>query len=109
MIIYSTLREGGRMKWLSSIIVFAVASSGSGVGAQDAPAQARGELATRRKPRVAVFTLTHRAVRGRQTERFSGVVVEPSRQLAKPPAVALDFAAVNSNSVAVDQVKNGQA
>lgn len=30
---------------LSSIIVFAVASSGSGVGAQDAPSQARVDLA----------------------------------------------------------------
>ena len=33
------------MKWLSSFIVFAVASSGSGVGAQDAPSQARVDLA----------------------------------------------------------------
>jgi hypothetical protein len=41
------------MKWLSSIIVFAVASSGSGVGAQDAPSQARADLAPTGKLRVA--------------------------------------------------------
>jgi hypothetical protein len=33
------------MKWLSRFIVFAVASSGPGVEAQDVPSQARADLA----------------------------------------------------------------
>ena len=33
------------MKWLSRFIVFAVASSGPGVAAQDIPSQARPDLA----------------------------------------------------------------
>ena len=43
------------MKWLSRFIVFAVASSGTGVGAQDAPSQARVDLAPTGTLRVALF------------------------------------------------------
>jgi polar amino acid transport system substrate-binding protein len=109
MIIYATLREGGRMKWLSSFIVFAVASSGSGVGAQDAPAQARADLAPTSKLRVALFPLPHIAVRDNETGQFNGVVVDLSRELAKRLNVPVEFATANSNSAAVDQVKNNQA
>ena len=97
------------MKWLSRIIVFAVASSGSGVGAQDAPSQARVDLAPTGKLRVALFPLPHIAVRDKDTGDFRGVVVDLSRELAKRLDVPVEFATVNSNSVAVDQVKNGQA
>ena len=45
------------MKWLSSFIVFAVASSGPGVGAQDVPSQARADLAPTGKLRVALLPL----------------------------------------------------
>ena len=57
MIIYddAARRKLEQMKWLSSFIVFAVASSGSGVGAQDAPAQARADLAPTGKLRVVYF------------------------------------------------------
>ena len=97
------------MKWLSSIIVFAVASTGSGVGAQDAPSQARADLAPTGKLRVALFPLPHIAVRDKETGQFSGVVVDLSRELAKRLNVPVEFATANSNSAAVDQVKNNQA
>jgi polar amino acid transport system substrate-binding protein len=97
------------MKWLSGLIVFAVASSGSCAGAQDAPAQARADLAPTGKLRVALLPLPHIAVRDKETGQFSGVVVDLSRELAKRLNVPVEFATVNSNTVAVDQVKNGQA
>ena len=97
------------MKWLSSFIVFAVASSGSGVGAQDAAAQARADLAPTGKLRVALFPLPHIAVRDKETGQFSGVVVDLSRELAKRLNVPVEFATANSNLAAVDQVKNNQA
>ncbi|HEY7221868.1 MAG TPA: transporter substrate-binding domain-containing protein, partial [Candidatus Binatia bacterium] len=96
------------MKWLSRFIVFAVAS-GTGVGAQDAPSQARFDLAPTGKLRVALFPLPHIAVRDKDTGDFKGVVVDLSRELAKRLGVPVEFVAVNSNLVAVDQVKNGQA
>ena len=49
------------------------------------------------------------AVRDKDTGQFRGVVVDLSRELAKRLDVQVEFATVNSNSVAVDQVKNGQA
>jgi hypothetical protein len=79
MIIYATLREGGHMKWLSRFIVFAVASSGSEAGAQDAPAQARADLAPTGKLRIALLPLPHIAVRDKETGQFSGVVADLSR------------------------------
>ena len=85
------------MKWLSSIIVFAVASSGSGVGAQDASAQARADLAPTGKLRVAFLPLPHIAVRDKETGQFSGVVVDLSRELAKRLNVPVEFTTVNSN------------
>jgi len=91
------------MKWLSSIIVFAVASTGSGVGAQDAPSQARADLALTGKLRVALFPLPHIAVRDKETGQFSGVVVDLSRELAKRLNVPVEFATANSNSAAVDR------
>jgi Bacterial extracellular solute-binding proteins, family 3 len=97
------------MKWLSSFIVFAVASSGSGEGAQDATAQARADLAPTGKLRVALLPLPHIAVRDKETGQFSGVVVDLGRELAKRLNVPVEFATVNSNTVAVDQVKDGQA
>jgi polar amino acid transport system substrate-binding protein len=97
------------MKWLSSIIFFAVASSGSGVRAQDTPSQARADLAPTGKLRVALLPLPHIAVRDKETGQFSGVVVDLSRELAKRLNVPVEFTTVNSNSVAVDQVKDGQA
>ncbi|MET0500059.1 MAG: transporter substrate-binding domain-containing protein [Candidatus Binatia bacterium] len=96
------------MKWLSSIIFVAVASSGSGAGAQ-APSQARADLAPTGKLRVALFPLPHIAVRDKETGQFSGVVVDLSRELARRLNVPVEFGTVNSNTVAVDQVKNGQA
>jgi polar amino acid transport system substrate-binding protein len=96
------------MKWLSRFIVFAVAS-GSGVGAQDAPSQARLDLAPTGKLRVALLPLPHIAVRDKDTGDFKGVVVDLSRELAKRLNVPLEFATVNSNLAAVDQVKTGQA
>jgi polar amino acid transport system substrate-binding protein len=95
------------MKWLSRFIVFAVASSGFGVGAQDAPAQARVDLAPTGKLRVALFPLPHIAVR--DMGDFRRVVVDLSRELAKRLDVSVEFVTVNSNLAAVDQVKNGQA
>ena len=97
------------MKWLSGFIVFAVASSGSGVGAQDAPEQARADLAPTGKLRVALFPLSHIAVRDKETGQFSGVVVDLSRELAKRLNVPVEFATANSNLAAVDQIKNDQA
>ena len=97
------------MKWLSRFIVFAVASSGSGAGAQDAAAQARADLAPTGKLRVALLPLPHIAVRDKETGQFSGVVADLSRELAKRLNVPVEFTTVNSNTVAVDQVKNGQA
>ena len=97
------------MKWLSRFIVFAVAPSGSGAGAQDASAQARADLAPTGKLRVALLPLPHIAVRDKETGQFSGVVVDLSRELAKRLNVPVEFATVNSNMVAVDQVKNAQA
>jgi hypothetical protein len=46
------------MKWLSRFIFFAVASSGSGVGAQEA-SHARVDLAPTGKLRVALLPLPH--------------------------------------------------
>jgi polar amino acid transport system substrate-binding protein len=89
--------------------LLSLASSGSGVGAQDAPSQARVDLAPTGKLRVALFPLPHIAVRDKGTGQFRGVVVDLSRELAKRLDVPVEFATVNSNSVAVDQVKNGQA
>ena len=85
------------MKWLSSFIVFAVASSGSGAGAQDAPAQARADLAPTGKLRVALLPLPHIAVRDKETGQFSGVVADLSRELAKRLNVPVEFTTVNSN------------
>jgi polar amino acid transport system substrate-binding protein len=96
------------MKWLSRFIFFAVASSGSGVGAQEA-SHARVDLAPTGKLRVALLPLPHIAVRDKDTGDFRGVVVDLSRELAKRLNVPVEFSTVNSNSVAVDQVKNGQA
>jgi polar amino acid transport system substrate-binding protein len=92
-----------------TVIQFAVASSSSGLGAQDAPSQARADLAPTGKFRVAIFPLPHIAVRDKETGQFSGVVVDLSWELAKRLNVPVEFATVNSNLVAVDQVKNGQA
>lgn len=97
------------MKWLFSIILIAVASSGSGVGAQDAPSQARSELAPTGKLRVALLPLPNIAVRDKETGQFTGVVVDLSRELAKRLNVPVEFVTVNSNSAAADQIKNNQA
>jgi hypothetical protein len=43
------------MKWLSRFIVFAVASSGPGVAAQDVPSQARADLAPTGKLMDRIF------------------------------------------------------
>lgn len=51
------------MKALSRFIVFAVASSGPGVVAQDAPSKARADLVPTGKLRVALLPLPHIAVR----------------------------------------------
>jgi polar amino acid transport system substrate-binding protein len=96
------------MKWLSRFIVFAVAS-GTGVGAQDVPSQARLDLAPTGKLRVALLPLPHIAVRDKDTGDFRGVVVDLSRELAKRLNVPVEFVTVNSNLAAVDQVKTGQA
>lgn len=64
------------MKWLSRFIVFAVASSGPGVAAQDVPSQARADLAPTGKLRVALLPLPHIAVRDKDTGDFKGVVVD---------------------------------
>ncbi|HXV83630.1 MAG TPA: transporter substrate-binding domain-containing protein [Candidatus Binatia bacterium] len=96
------------MKWLSRFIVFAVAS-GPEVGAQDVPLQTRVDLTPTGKLRVALFPLPHIAVRDKDTGDFKGVVVDLSRELAKRLDVPVEFVTVNSNTVAVDQVKNGQA
>jgi polar amino acid transport system substrate-binding protein len=97
------------MKWLSSFIVYAVAPSGSGAGAQDAPAQARVDVAPTGKLRVALLPLPHIAVRDKDTGDFKGVVVDLGRELAKRLDVPVEFVTVGSNLVAVDQIKNGQA
>ena len=97
------------MKWLSRFIFFAVASSGSGAGAQNVSSQARADLAPTGKLRVALLPLPHIAVRDKETGQFSGVVADLSRELAKRLNVPVEFTTVNSNTVAVDQVKNGQA
>jgi polar amino acid transport system substrate-binding protein len=97
------------MKWLSRFIVFAVASSGPGVVAQDPHSQVRADLAPTGKLRVALFPLPHIAVRDKDTRDFKGVVVDLSRELAKRLNVPVEFVTVNSNSVAVEQVKNGEA
>ncbi|HWP60286.1 MAG TPA: transporter substrate-binding domain-containing protein [Candidatus Acidoferrales bacterium] len=97
------------MKWLWSIIVFAVALSASGLAAQDAPSQARADLAPTGELRVALFPLPHIAVRDKETGQFSGVVVDLSRELAKRLGVPVEFTTANTNAAAVDQVKNDQA
>ena len=58
------------MKWLSRFIVFAVASSGPGVAAQDVPSHARADLAPTGKLRVALLPLPHIAVRDKDTGDF---------------------------------------
>jgi polar amino acid transport system substrate-binding protein len=97
------------MKWLSSFFVFAVASSGSGVGAQDAPSQARADLAPTGKLRVALFPLPIIAVRDKETGQFGGVVVDLSRELGKRLSVPVEFTTANTPTAAADLVKNGQA
>jgi polar amino acid transport system substrate-binding protein len=97
------------MKWLSRFIVFAVASSGPGVAAQDVPSQAWADLAPTGKLRVALLPLPHIAVRDKETGDFKGVVVDLSRGLGKRLNVQVEFVTVNSNTGAVDQVKNGGA
>jgi polar amino acid transport system substrate-binding protein len=97
------------MKWLSRFIVFAVASSGPGVAAQDVPSQARADLAPTGKLRVALLPLPHIAVRDKDTGDFKGVVVDLSRELGKRLNVPVEFVTINSNVSAVDQVKNGGA
>ena len=85
------------MKWLSRFIVFAVASSGPGVAAQDVPSQARADLAPTGKLRVALLPLPHIAVRDKETGDFKGVVVDLSRELGKRLNVPVEFVTVNSN------------
>ena len=97
------------MKWLPRFIFFAVASSGTGVGSQDAPSHARIDLAPTGKLRVALLPLPHIAVRDKDTGDYKGVVVDLSHELAKRLEVPVQFVTVNSNLTAVDQVKNGQA
>jgi len=97
------------MKWLPRFIFFAVASSGTGAGSQDAPSQARVDLAPTDTLRVALLPLPHIAVRDKDTGDYKGVVVDLSRELAKRLEVPVEFVTVNSNLTAVDQVKNGQA
>ena len=97
------------MKWLSRFIVFAVASSGPGVAAQDVPSQARADLAPTGKLRVALFPLPHIAVRDRDTGDFKGVVVDLSGELGRRLNIPVEFVTVNSNVSAVDHVKKGEA
>lgn len=91
------------MKWLSRFIVFAVASSGPGVAAQDVPSQARADLAPTGKLRVALLPLPHIAVRDKETGDFKGIAVDLSRGLGKRLNVQVEFVTVNSNTGAVDQ------
>ena len=97
------------MQWLSRIIFFAVASSGTGAGARDVPSHARADLAPTGKLRVALLPLPHIAVRDKETGDFKGVVVDLSHELGKRLNVPVEFVPVNSNVSAVDHVKNGEA
>jgi polar amino acid transport system substrate-binding protein len=97
------------MKWLSRFIVFAVASSGPGVAAQDVPSQARADLAPTGKLRVALLPLPHIAVRDKEKGDFNGVVVDLSRELGRRLNIPVEFVPVNSNVSAVDHVKKGEA
>ena len=97
------------MKWLASIVAIAVASLVSGAAAEGIPAQARAALAPTGKLRVALLTLPHMALRDPVTGQFTGVIVDLGRELAEQLDVPVEFAAANSNVVAVDRVRDGQA
>jgi polar amino acid transport system substrate-binding protein len=97
--------QRGILLQLASITALVVAFTAS---AQTEPAPALAELAPTGKLRVALFTLPIIATRNAEGQ-FAGVVVDLSRELAKRLGVAVEFTTANSPSVAVDQVKNGQA
>jgi polar amino acid transport system substrate-binding protein len=96
------------LKWLASIIALTIAI-GPGAAAQDVPQQARAALAPTGKLRIALLPLPHMALRDQSTGQFTGVIVDLARELAKRLDVSAEFATVDSNLAAVDQVKNGRS